>query len=80
MVPDSLTVAIEALHQAISDTPDPQATQVLSQCLAQMTRVQSMLMQQQGGQQGQGQASSGGRDALLAQLGGGAGAAPGPGY
>ena len=33
MAPDSVTVAIEARHQAIADHPDPQAKATLATCL-----------------------------------------------
>lgn len=59
----SLPVAIQALHQALAEHPDPASKQILSQCLVNMLKVQSqdMQAQQQGGPQ----------QALAAQLGGG---------
>jgi len=38
--PDSLMMAIQALHAAIADHPDPQAKATLAQCLQNMLRVQ----------------------------------------
>jgi hypothetical protein len=39
--PDSLRVAITALHQAIVDHQDPQAKATLTTCLSNMMRVQA---------------------------------------
>lgn len=38
---------IQGLHRLIATLPDPQATQVASQCLAALTRVQAQMMQTQ---------------------------------
>lgn len=45
----ALQQVIQDLHELISVLSDPQATQVASQCLAQLTRVQSTMMQAQQG-------------------------------
>ena len=52
-----LPVAIQALHAAIAEHPDPAAKQTLTQCLQNMLRVQAQDMQQQ--QAGPGQAPGG---------------------
>jgi len=47
----SLPAAIQALHQAIAEHPDPQSKQILTTCLQNMLKVQAMDYQQaqQGG-------------------------------
>jgi len=45
----ALQQVIQDLHELITVLSDPQATQVASQCLAALTRVQSTMMQGQGG-------------------------------
>lgn len=57
-------MALQALHQAIAEHPDPQAKQTLSTCLVQMLKVQQNDMAQQQGQGG------GPQQALMQQLGG----------
>ena len=51
--PDSLFVAIQAIHQAIADHKDPQAKATLATCLQNMLKVQAQDHQQaaQGGPQ-----------------------------
>lgn len=69
----SLPVAIQALHAAIAEHPDPASKQTLTQCLQNMLRVQAQDMQAGQGQ-GQGQPQAGtpaGLQGLLASLGGG---------
>lgn len=39
---ESLPVAIQALHQAIAEHPEPQAKQILTTCLQNMLKVQQM--------------------------------------
>lgn len=63
--PDSLRVAITALHQAIADHQDPQAKATLGTCLQNMLKVQANDAQQ--AQQPQA------RQPLIAQMGGGGG-------
>lgn len=41
----SLPLAIQALHDAIAEHPEPQAKQILSSCLQNMLKVQQMDMQ-----------------------------------
>ena len=43
----SLPVAIQALHQAIAEHPDPQSKQTLTVCLQNMLKVQAQDMQAQ---------------------------------
>jgi len=64
----ALQSVIQDLHTLISVLTDPQATAVATQCLAQLTKVQSTMMQ---GQQGSPQQAIGQR----LQSGGGAGPA-----
>jgi hypothetical protein len=47
----ALPQAIQLLHMAIAEHPDPAAKQTLGTCLANMLKVQAMDMQQQQGQQ-----------------------------
>lgn len=65
---DALTVAIEALHEAIRQEPDPSHVAILSQCLTQMTKVQRDIMQPKQG--GNGESQGGAAQAVYAQLGG----------
>lgn len=51
--PDSLLVAITALHQAIADHQDPQSKATLAQCLQNMMKVQANDHQQAQGPQQQ---------------------------
>lgn len=44
----ALTMAIQALHAAIAEEPDPGDVQTLSQCLAKMTAVQQGIMAPKG--------------------------------
>lgn len=44
---DSLPVAIQALHQAIAEHPDPQSKATLTQCLQNMLKVQAQDFQAQ---------------------------------
>jgi hypothetical protein len=55
----ALPVAIQALHAAIAQHPDPQSKQVLSQCLQNMLKVQAQDMNPQQGQAGGGQVPQG---------------------
>ncbi len=61
--PDSLFVAIQALHQAIADHQDPQAKATLATCLQNMLKVQAQDHQQA--------AQGGPQQALLGRVGGG---------
>ena len=61
---DSLRMAIEAVHQAMVDFPDPQIVAQLSQCLRQLTQIQQQVMQSE---------QEDPRAALLAQLQGATG-------
>jgi hypothetical protein len=66
----ALQEVIEAMHELMSVLPDPQDTQIVAQCLQNLTRVQAKMMQGQGQAQGpQGQGPDP-RQALMAQLGG----------
>ncbi len=47
----ALPQAIQLLHMAIAEHPDPAAKQTLSTCLANMLKVQMMDMQQSQSQQ-----------------------------
>jgi hypothetical protein len=74
-ISDSLRSAIEALHQAIADEPQPEDKAALTQCLQQMLKVQAKNIaegdygpQQQQGPQGN---PPGRRTALMQQLAGG---------
>jgi len=44
MISDALRVAIEALHQAIADEPDPEDKATLTQCLQHAMKVQAKNM------------------------------------
>jgi hypothetical protein len=73
-ISDSLRSAIEALHQAIADEPQPEDKAALTQCLQQMLKVQAKNIAegdygpQQQGAQGN---PPGRRTALMQQLAGG---------
>lgn len=58
---------LQDTHALIASLPDPQDTAIMSQCLAQGSKIQARMMQ---AQQGAGDA----RQALTRQLGGAAGA------
>lgn len=67
---DALTVAIQALHEAIAQEQDPGHVAILSQCLTQMTKVQRDIMQPSGGGQGGPAQGGGAQQAVLQQLAG----------
>ena len=57
---ESLPQAIQAIHAAIAEHPEPQSKQILSSCLQNMLKVQAQDMQaQQGATGGPQQAPSG---------------------
>jgi hypothetical protein len=66
----ALQDVIQDLHTLVSILTDPQATQVASQCLTALTRVQATMMSAQQGSPQQ----------AIAQRLTGAGAGGGPGY
>ena len=58
---DALQTAIQDLHQLATVLTDPQATQIVMTCLAQLAKVQTTMMSQQSSpQQVIGQRLSGG--------------------
>lgn len=71
-ISDSLRQAIETLHQAIVDEPDPEDKAALTQCLQQMLKVQAKNMAEGQGAQGGGN-PPGRRTALMQTLAGGGG-------
>jgi hypothetical protein len=73
-ISDSLRSAIEALHQAIVDEPQPEDKAALTQCLQQMLKVQAKNIAEgdYGPQPQQGAGNPPGRrTALMQQLAGG---------
>lgn len=71
MPPDSLTAAINAVHQAMEDIGDPALVSTLGQCLNALTSVQQKLMGGQNPTAGgptQGPPPGAAQQALLAQL------------
>jgi hypothetical protein len=59
--PDSLRIAVEAVHQAISDHPDAQSKQMLGQCLQTLLKIQALDYERL--------KSAGPQAALLSQMG-----------
>ena len=49
--PDSLRQAIQLLHQALADHPDPQSKQTIATCIANLLKVQANDYQQHQQQQ-----------------------------
>ena len=80
MISSTLRAAIEALHQAIADEPDPEDKAALTQCLQQMLKVQAKnLAEGQGGPEQQGAGNPPGRrTALMQTLAGGPAFGGGP--
>jgi hypothetical protein len=72
----ALQEVIQDLHELITVLSDPQATQVASQCLAALTRIQQQMMSQQ---QGTPQQAIAQRLAQAVGGGGGGGGQPAPG-